>query len=64
MEINGATAIGVILLIVALQFLFGALKEGGHLKAPKFGKRKSASSFRQYPLHPPVQSDGSEIEIY
>jgi uncharacterized membrane protein len=64
MEINGGMAVGIIVLIISLQFLFGALKEGGHLKAPKIGKRKSASSFRQYPLHPPVQGDGSDIEIY
>ena len=63
MEINGGTAIGIALLIMALPYLFGALKESGRIKPPKFG-RKSQSSFRQYPLHPPVQGDGSDIEIY
>jgi hypothetical protein len=51
MEINGATAIGIIVLIIALPYLFGALKESGRIKAPKFG-RKSASSFRQFPTFP------------
>ena len=54
MEINGETAIGVIGVIIALQFFFGALKESGRLKAPKFGRK----SHRQ---HPPVQG-GEEFE--
>ena len=49
MEISGETAIGVIGVIIALQFLFGALREGGVLKAPKFGRK--SKTFRQFPLH-------------
>lgn len=63
MTIGPGFAIGVIVLVIALQFLFSALKESGHIRAPKFG-RKSRSSFRQYPLHPPVQGNGEDIEIF
>jgi hypothetical protein len=47
MEINGGTAIGIALVIISLQFLFGALKESGRLKLPRRNK-----TFRQYPTFP------------
>ena len=45
----GEIAIGVALVVISLPFLFGALREGGHLKAPKFGRK--SRTFRQFPLH-------------
>lgn len=52
MEINGATAIGIALVIISLQFLFGALKESGRIHLP----RRKSSAFRQFPTFP----DGEE----
>lgn len=42
-------AAGIALVLIVLPFLFGALKEGGHLKAPTFGRK--SKTFRQFPLH-------------
>jgi hypothetical protein len=54
------TIVAVIaVLLFLLSWILPALKESGHLKAPKFG-RKSQSSFRP---HPPVQG-GEDFEIY
>jgi hypothetical protein len=47
----------VILLLVGLQFLFGALKESGRIRAPKFGRK--SKTFRQFPTFP-VQGEGDE----
>ena len=54
----------IALLIFLASILLPALKEGGHLKAPRIGRKSRPSSFRQFPLHPPVQGDDSDIEIY
>lgn len=52
----GEIAVGVSLVVIVLPFLFGALRESGRLKAPKFGKSKT---FRKFPTFP-VQDEGDE----
>jgi hypothetical protein len=52
MELDPASAIIILLIIISLPTLFGALKDEGHLKMPKIGRRKSASSIRQFPTFP------------
>jgi hypothetical protein len=57
MQIDGVTAIGIVLVIISLPYLFGALKESGRIKAPKIGRKSSA--FRQFPTFPVQgESDG------
>lgn len=43
---------GIAILLVLAPYLFGALKESGHLRSPKFGRRSS------YPTFP---NDGEEF---
>lgn len=55
------TIVKVIAVIALVSpWIFSALKESGRIKRPKFGRK--STSFRQYPLHPPVQGGGEEFE--
>lgn len=62
MEINGTMAIGIILVLIFLPFLFSAGKESGRLKMPRMPKLgRKPSAFRQFPTMPP-QGDDLEFD--
>lgn len=52
MELNGGIALGIILVIIFLPFLFSAGKESGRIKMPKMGRKPKSTSFRQFPTFP------------
>lgn len=53
MTISGEIAIGIVLVVIAIPYLFGALKESGRIHMP----RRKSSAFRRYPTFP---ADGEE----